>query len=167
MDLNYAVSKLGNYGSVVVFWLGKNLVGMFFGNKPAEFTKEMQKRFPEFLLAKGEKSEADDFTKKVWKGEDVQFELSGSPLEVAVWQQLAMLDSGQTVSYTELAKKAGFPRAVRAVASAVGRNPISVLIPCHRVLRKDGSLGGYRFGLRLKKAILQREKIGIESATTA
>lgn len=158
MQLNFAVSKLGDYGPVVVFWLGKNLVGMFFGNKPAEFTKEMQKRFPEAELSKGEKSEADLFTKKIWRGDDVQFELSGSPLEVAVWQQLALLQSGETISYTELAKRAGFPHAIRAVASAVGRNPISVLIPCHRILRKDGSLGGYRFGLGLKKKILQHEK---------
>lgn len=83
--------------------------------------------------------------------------VTGTPLQVAVWQALVAIPIGETRSYTEIAQAAGSPRAVRAAASAVGSNPVSWLIPCHRVIRADGSLGGFYWGLDMKRAMLGRE----------
>jgi len=76
---------------------------------------------------------------------------SGTPLQRQVWAALQTIPYGQTWDYSQLAQAVGRPDAVRAVASAVGKNPLMLVIPCHRVLRKDGSLGGFRGGLALKQ----------------
>ena len=81
----------------------------------------------------------------------------GTDFQVNVWRALLEIPVGQTTPYAALAKKVGRPRAVRAVANAVGANPISSLIPCHRVVRSDGSLGGYRWGLEMKQVLLKAE----------
>ncbi|MDA5388985.1 methylated-DNA--[protein]-cysteine S-methyltransferase [Loigolactobacillus backii] len=81
----------------------------------------------------------------------------GTKLQQQVWQTLLKIPYGQTWSYTELATASGYPTAVRAVASAVGANPLLVVIPCHRVIRKDGRLGGYRGGLAMKQLLLSLE----------
>jgi AraC family transcriptional regulator of adaptative response/methylated-DNA-[protein]-cysteine methyltransferase len=83
--------------------------------------------------------------------------LKGTPLQLSVWRALLKIPSGKVTSYSHIATLAGKPRAVRAVASAIGNNPIGILIPCHRVLRKSGALGGYRCGLDIKRALLARE----------
>jgi len=82
---------------------------------------------------------------------------AGTAFQQAVWQALLAIPAGQTVTYGELAARLGRPDAVRAVAAAVGRNPVSVLIPCHRVLGADGSLTGYAGGLHRKEALLTIE----------
>lgn len=84
---------------------------------------------------------------------------SGTPLQRAVWLQIAKIPHGETISYTTLAERVGFPRAVRAVASACGANPLPFVIPCHRVLSKDGSIGGFTMvgGLDVKRRLLAIE----------
>lgn len=82
----------------------------------------------------------------------------GTPLQRAVWIEMAKIPYGQTVSYSTLAERVGFPRAVRAVASACGANPLPLVIPCHRVVAKDGSLGGFSLGgLEVKERLLAIE----------
>ncbi|WP_368188387.1 bifunctional helix-turn-helix domain-containing protein/methylated-DNA--[protein]-cysteine S-methyltransferase [Aestuariibius sp. HNIBRBA575] len=83
--------------------------------------------------------------------------LIGSPLQIKVWEALLQIPSGNVTTYSEIAGHIGKPRAVRAVGTAVGRNPISWLIPCHRAVRKSGGLGGYHWGLPVKRALLARE----------
>ena len=83
--------------------------------------------------------------------------MMGSPLQIKVWEALMRIPSGQVSTYSEIAQSIGSPRAVRAVGTAVGRNPVSWLIPCHRALRKSGALGGYHWGLPVKRALLARE----------
>lgn len=90
------------------------------------------------------------------KGE-TQLYLIGAPLQIKVWEALLRIPSGHVTTYSELAIAAGAPKAVRAVGTAVGRNPISWLIPCHRALRKSGALGGYHWGLPVKRAMLAYE----------
>lgn len=85
--------------------------------------------------------------------------LVGTPLQQSVWKALLEIPKGKTVSYQDLAMKVGKPKAYRAVANAVGANPISPLIPCHRVLRKGGALGGYYWGTESKQALLKEEGI--------
>jgi AraC family transcriptional regulator of adaptative response/methylated-DNA-[protein]-cysteine methyltransferase len=83
--------------------------------------------------------------------------LIGAPFQIKVWEALLNIPSGHVTTYSEIAEAVGSPRAVRAVGSAVGRNPISWLIPCHRALRKSGGLGGYHWGLPMKRAMLAHE----------
>lgn len=90
-------------------------------------------------------------------GQPLPLSPQGTAFQQAVWQALLAIPAGQTMSYGQLAERLGRPEAVRAVAAAVGRNPLSVLIPCHRVLGADGSLTGYAGGLDRKKALLTLE----------
>ncbi|MBW4709435.1 bifunctional helix-turn-helix domain-containing protein/methylated-DNA--[protein]-cysteine S-methyltransferase [Roseobacter sp. YSTF-M11] len=89
--------------------------------------------------------------------------LIGAPFQIKVWEALLSIPSGQVTTYSEIAQAIGAPRAVRAVGTAVGRNPISWLIPCHRALRKSGGLGGYHWGLPMKRAMLAYEAVRAES----
>ncbi len=94
---------------------------------------------------------------------EVPLFLIGSPMQLKVWEALMRIPSGHVTSYSELANNIGKPKAVRAVGTAVGRNPISFLIPCHRALRKSGGLGGYHWGLPVKRAILAWEAARVEA----
>jgi len=89
---------------------------------------------------------------------DLPLDVRGTAFQVKVWRFLMHVKPGEVVSYTELAAGIGHPRAVRAVGSACGANRLAVLIPCHRALRGDGSLGGYRWGLDRKRTLLDRER---------
>ena len=88
---------------------------------------------------------------------DLPLDLHGTPFQRAVWQALLNLAPGQTCSYSDIARQVGAPAAVRAVGAAVGKNPVSVIVPCHRVLGRDGSLTGYAGGLARKRALLSLE----------
>ena len=89
---------------------------------------------------------------------DLPLDMRGTAFQMQVWKFLLSVREGDVLSYSELAKQIGKPKAFRAAASACGANRIGVLIPCHRVLRGDGSLGGYRWGLERKEALLEAEK---------
>lgn len=89
--------------------------------------------------------------------------LIGAPFQVNVWEALLRVPSGQVTTYSEIATNVGNPKAVRAVGTAVGRNPVSWLIPCHRALRKNGELGGYHWGLPVKRAMLAYEAARAEA----
>ena len=90
--------------------------------------------------------------------------LKGTAFQKKVWQEIAKIQKGRTVTYKELAKRIGKPKAVRAVANAVGANPLPIIIPCHRVVKSDGSLGGYsgKGGIKTKRALLKKEKVKIK-----
>lgn len=90
-------------------------------------------------------------------GGEVPLHLIGAPFQIKVWEALLRVPEGHVTSYSQLAGAVGLPKAVRAVGTAVGRNPVSFLIPCHRALRKSGALGGYHWGLPVKRAILAWE----------
>jgi len=97
-------------------------------------------------------------------GEGARLHLIGAPFQIKVWEALLAIPSGQVVTYGEIAQAIGNPRAVRAVGTAVGRNPVSWLIPCHRALRTTGGLGGYHWGLPVKRAMLAWESARAEAA---
>jgi AraC family transcriptional regulator of adaptative response/methylated-DNA-[protein]-cysteine methyltransferase len=91
-------------------------------------------------------------------GQDgAELHLIGAPFQLKVWEALLQIPSGQVTTYSQIAKSIGHDKAVRAVGTAVGRNPVSLLIPCHRALRKTGALGGYHWGLPVKRAMLAWE----------
>ncbi|WP_300515107.1 bifunctional helix-turn-helix domain-containing protein/methylated-DNA--[protein]-cysteine S-methyltransferase [Aliiroseovarius sp.] len=93
--------------------------------------------------------------------------LMGAPFQVKVWEALLTIPSGHVTTYSEIAQAVGNPKAVRAVGNAVGRNPVSFLIPCHRALRKSGGLGGYHWGQPVKRAILAWEAARLDNKDTA
>jgi AraC family transcriptional regulator of adaptative response/methylated-DNA-[protein]-cysteine methyltransferase len=92
------------------------------------------------------------------RASDVPVDLMGTAFQKRVWDALMKIPTGQTRSYAELADQLGTPKAARAVASACASNRIAVVVPCHRIIRGDGSLGGYRWGLPLKQSLLERER---------
>lgn len=94
---------------------------------------------------------------------DAPLLLVGAPFQIKVWEALLSVPSGHVTTYSDIANAIGSPRAVRAVGTAVGRNPISYLIPCHRALRKSGGLGGYHWGLPVKRALLAWESARAEA----
>lgn len=87
--------------------------------------------------------------------------MSGTDFQIRVWQELRRIPRGQVITYAELARRIGRPRSARAVANACGANPLIIIVPCHRVIRSDGSLGGYSAagGVKRKARLLQKEKI--------
>ncbi|SOD52772.1 bifunctional transcriptional activator/DNA repair enzyme AdaA [Pseudoxanthomonas wuyuanensis] len=89
---------------------------------------------------------------------DLPLDLMGTSFQKRVWEALMKIPAGQTLSYATLAQQLGQPRAARAVASACARNRLAVVVPCHRIVRGDGSLGGYRWGLPMKQSLLERER---------
>jgi len=91
---------------------------------------------------------------------DVPLDVIGTPFQCAVWDFLKTIPKGSTVSYQAVARGIARPNAVRAVASACGNNSVAILIPCHRVIRGDGDLAGYRWGLDRKRALLAMERLG-------
>ena len=105
-----------------------------------------------------------------FKGEQKKFSckinfLNGTDLQKQVWTQLKKISYGKTISYSELALKISYQKAIRAVATAVGKNPIGIIIPCHRVIAKDGSLGGYAWGIKMKSKLLDIEVGGMADST--
>ena len=101
--------------------------------------------------------ELDEYFSGKRKIFDVKIAFTGTPFQNRVWQELLKIRYGKTVSYADLAKAAGNPKAYRAAGSANGKNPIAIIIPCHRVIASDGSLGGYAYGLKAKKQLLDLE----------
>jgi methylated-DNA-[protein]-cysteine S-methyltransferase len=109
------------------------------------------------LLRKAEKQLAEYFSGKR-KSFDLPLSLNGTAFQKSVWEALRKIPFGKTWSYQELARRVGSPRAVRAVGSANGKNPVCILIPCHRVVRLSGEIGGYAGGVRNKEILLELER---------
>jgi len=116
---------------------------------------DLKRRFPDAILSRADLA----LSKTLFTRQPAPLvcHLAASAFQLQVWRGLCAIPFGTTTSYGALAAQIGKPRAVRAVATAIGQNPISLLIPCHRVLRSDGSLGGYMWGLAHKKALLAWE----------
>lgn len=116
--------------------------------------------------------QADALLERYFSGEEIDFsaldflQLQGTPFQLAVWRILSQIPYGQSLTYGDIAEKLGKPKAVRAVGGAVGRNPISIFVPCHRVLGKDQTLTGFGGGLAAKRALLQLEKIAYRDQGT-
>lgn len=128
-----------------------------------EGREELEERFPKAELVEGG-SEFTELLKRViaaveapGTGQDIPLDVRGTAFQEAVWRELRRIPSGETRSYAEIAAAAGRPKAVRAAGSANGANNVAVLIPCHRVVRSDGSVGGYAYGPEIKSELLRRE----------
>ncbi len=125
---------------------------------------DMRSRWPEARFVRNDRT-SEDIASRLFTGEGapIPLFLIGTPFQVQVWRALLRIPLGQATTYSDVATHVGKPKAVRAVGTAVGRNPISYLIPCHRVLRLSGALGGYHWGLTRKRAILTWEAAKLEN----
>lgn len=146
------------YGEVMVAFLDGDVCFLTFtaGGRPAAM-QELKAFWPEAEPVQDDKK-AVKAAAEIFSGADVGVCVRGTDMQVSVWNALITVLCGETISYTELAGRAGYPHAVRAVASAVARNPVPIIIPCHRIVRKSGEVGNFRYGSPMKKAILQDEK---------
>ena len=131
-----------------------------------EGAADLSRRFPNATLVEGGADFAATVEQVVAAVEapglpnSVPLDVRGTAFQEAVWAELRKIPAGETRSYAQIAAAAGNPGAVRATGSANGANNVAVLIPCHRVIRTDGSLGGYAYGLDIKRELLAREKTG-------
>ncbi len=148
------------FGECLLATSARGIVGLSFldGLGPDEALGQLRSRWPQALLLpdpEGTRRTAERvFLPHAGAGAPVELALSGTNFQIQVWQALLRIPCGSVVTYQDVAVAIGMPASVRAVGNAVGGNPIPVLVPCHRVIRKDGSLGGYRYGLTRKRALL-------------
>ncbi|ACA15573.1 transcriptional regulator, AraC family [Methylobacterium sp. 4-46] len=151
-------------GSVLVAATGKGLCAILLGDDPEALVRDLQNRFPKADLIGGDPGFEALVAQVVGLVEapeagrvDLPLDIIGTAFQQRVWQALRAIPAGETATYTQIARAIGEPRAVRAVAQACGANPLAVAIPCHRVVRHDGALSGYRWGVERKRTLLARE----------
>jgi AraC family transcriptional regulator of adaptative response/methylated-DNA-[protein]-cysteine methyltransferase len=161
-EIRFAVGAC-SLGSVLVAQSRKGVCAILLGDDPDGLVRELQDRFPRAELIGGDAefeqlvAQVVGFVEAPAIGLDLPLDLRGTAFQERVWRALRDIPAGERVSYTELARRLGLPKSVRAVAGACAANGIAVAIPCHRVVRNDGALSGYRWGVERKRALLERE----------
>jgi AraC family transcriptional regulator of adaptative response/methylated-DNA-[protein]-cysteine methyltransferase len=161
-EIRFAVGEC-SLGSILVAKSERGVCAILIGDDPDALARDLQDRFPHANLIGGDgefeqlvatvvafvESPASDFA--------LPLDIRGTAFQQRVWQALNDIPPGSTASYTDIANRIGMPNSVRAVAQACGANALAVAIPCHRVVRNDGGLSGYRWGVERKRALLNRE----------
>jgi AraC family transcriptional regulator, regulatory protein of adaptative response / methylated-DNA-[protein]-cysteine methyltransferase len=161
-DIHFAIGEC-SLGSILVARSERGVCAVLIGDDPVPLVQDLQDQFPKANLI-GDESGYDDLVAKVvgliekpGVGLDLPLDIRGTAFQQRVWKALQQIPVGSTASYTDIAKQIGMPKAVRAVAQACGANTLAVAIPCHRVIRNDGELSGYRWGVERKRTLLDRE----------
>ncbi|HME11507.1 MAG TPA: bifunctional DNA-binding transcriptional regulator/O6-methylguanine-DNA methyltransferase Ada [Candidatus Acidoferrum sp.] len=163
MKIGYVIAK-SELGKVLVGATDRGVSAVYLGDSEAKLLEELRQEYPRAELAPA----AEAYGK--WVGEivgridgraagaEVPLDLQGTAFQRRVWQELQKIPRGATRTYSQVARAMGRPMAVRAVARACATNPVSIVVPCHRVIREDGNLAGYRWGLARKEQLLGRER---------
>jgi AraC family transcriptional regulator, regulatory protein of adaptative response / methylated-DNA-[protein]-cysteine methyltransferase len=160
--IRFAVGEC-SLGSILVASSDKGVCAILLGNDPAQLARDLQDRFPRATLIGGDPnyerlvSRVVGFVEQPRTDLNLPLDVRGTAFQQKVWQALRKIPAGKTATYSEIAERIGMPKAVRAVAGACAANPIAIAIPCHRVLRTDGNLSGYRWGVERKRALLKKE----------
>jgi AraC family transcriptional regulator of adaptative response/methylated-DNA-[protein]-cysteine methyltransferase len=160
--IRFAVAAC-SLGALLVATTGKGICSILLGDDPDALVRDLQDRFPKAELIGAEPAfEATvahvvAFVEAPRIGWDLPLDLRGTAFQQRVWQALRAIPAGRTVGYAELAAQLGVPQGARAVAGACAANPVAIAVPCHRVVRNDGSISGYRWGVERKKTLLDRE----------
>lgn len=160
--VRYAITEC-SLGFILVAATEKGVCAILMGDAPEPLARDLARRFQKAQLIGGDAAFGEtvaavvDFVEAPERPFPLPLDIRGTAFQERVWRALQEIPLGQTASYTEIAAKLGRPRAVRAVAGACAQNPLAVAIPCHRVVRADGGLAGYRWGLKRKEALLARE----------
>ena len=161
-DIRFAIGEC-SLGSILVAASEIGVCAILIGDDPDALAHDLQDRFPRAELIGGDAAFEQLVAKVVGLveapgvGLDLPLDVRGTAFQQRVWQALRDIPAGRTVSYIDLARRIGAPKSVRAVAQACGANPLAVAIPCHRVVRNDGALAGYRWGVERKRTLLERE----------
>lgn len=163
MKIGYAIAK-SSLGKILVGATDRGISAVYLGDAEAKLVDELRGEYPQ-----AEISPADGSFER-WVKEIVQrvegnpprlelpLDLQATAFQRRVWQELQKIPRGSTRTYTQVARSLGNPKAVRAVARACATNPVSIVVPCHRVIREDGSMAGYRWGLSRKEQLLAQER---------
>lgn len=161
-DIFFAFTQC-SLGSILVAQSKKGVCSILIGDDAVLLVRDLEDQFPKANLIGGEPGYVDAVAKVVGMiehpgmGLDLPLDIRGTAFQQRVWKALQHIPPGSTATYTDIAKKIGKPKAVRAVAQACASNVLAGAIPCHRVIRTDGALSGYRWGVERKKALLERE----------
>ncbi len=161
-EIRFAVGQC-SLGAILAATSEKGVVAILLGDDPRVLLHEFEDRFPKARLVGGDRQFEEIMAKVVGlveapeSGFDLPLDTRGTAFQHRVWQALRQIPVGTTATYTEIAERIGMPKAVRAVAAACAANRIAIAIPCHRVVRTDGSLSGYRWGVERKRKLLERE----------
>jgi AraC family transcriptional regulator of adaptative response/methylated-DNA-[protein]-cysteine methyltransferase len=162
IDIRFAVGEC-SLGSILVAESDRGICAILLGDDPHALTRDLQDRFAQANLigsdANFERRVAHviGFIEAPALGLDLPLDVRGTAFQQRVWRALREVPAGTTISYSELAQRIGAPNSTRAIAQACASNLLAVAIPCHRVIRTDGALSGYRWGIERKRALLQRE----------
>jgi AraC family transcriptional regulator of adaptative response/methylated-DNA-[protein]-cysteine methyltransferase len=151
-------------GQILVARGDLGICAILLGDEPSELIAELGGHFATDRLAEGCSSldaplaATAEATEKPWRKLDFPLDVRGTAFQRRVWQELRAIPPGTTTSYAEIARRIGQPKALRAVAGACAANVLALAIPCHRVVRSNGSLSGYRWGLERKRTLIAREQ---------
>lgn len=162
MTISFALD-ICSLGTILVAQSEKGICAVLLGDEPQYLLDDLRQRFPNTTLAAGDNSSKKIVMKIIDAIEKPQLTLTlpldirGTLFQQRVWQALQKIPTGETRSYRDIAEAIGSPKAVRAVAGACAANAIAIIIPCHRVVRTDGKLSGYRWGVERKQKLLQQE----------
>ncbi|RJX75563.1 methylated-DNA--[protein]-cysteine S-methyltransferase [Vibrio sinensis] len=170
----YYACRESALGHIIMAATNKGVCCVQFGEDPDTLVSLLSNEFPNANLMRSAAQEApeldnwmialDNHISQGAPRPNIPLDIRGTAFQIKVWNFLLSIKEGDVMSYGEIAAYIDNPKAVRAVGTACGKNPISVLIPCHRVLRSDGSLGGYRWGLDRKRTLLAKEKVRLRNS---
>jgi AraC family transcriptional regulator of adaptative response/methylated-DNA-[protein]-cysteine methyltransferase len=161
-DIRFAIGEC-SLGAILVAQSDRGVCAILFDDDPDALARDLQDRFPKANLIGGDRAFEQlvatvvGFVEAPALGLDLPLDVRGTAFQQRVWQALRDIPAGITVSYSDIAQRIGSPNAVRAVAGACAANMLAVAIPCHRVVRNDGGLSGYRWGVERKRTLLARE----------
>ncbi|MBG6665612.1 bifunctional DNA-binding transcriptional regulator/O6-methylguanine-DNA methyltransferase Ada [Pseudomonas aeruginosa] len=161
--IRFAIGQC-SLGAILVAQSQRGICAILLGEEPEPLLRELQDQFPRAQLLGGDAdferlvAQVVGFVESPQLGLDLPLDVRGTAFQERVWQALREIPPGSTASYAQIAERIGAPRAVRAVAQACAANRIAVAIPCHRVVRRDGDISGYRWGVERKRELLRREE---------
>ena len=161
-EIKFAIGQ-SSLGAILVASSKKGVASILLGDEPDELLRDLQDRFPKARLIGADReyeamiSRVVCFVENPGVGINLPLDVRGTAFQQRVWKALQEIPAGATVSYAEIARRIGSPNAVRAVAGACAANNLAVAIPCHRVVRNDGALSGYAWGIDRKRTLLDRE----------
>ncbi len=149
-------------GYVIIAISGKGICFLTFSDEKEQLISKLKNSFKDVIIHKSELDKKFiqkvlNFIENPFLKMDFPLDIIGTEFQKRVWQEILKIPPGETITYKELAYRTGNEKAIRAVANACGKNKIAVIIPCHRVIKSDGSLGGYSAGLWRKRELLKRE----------
>jgi len=155
-------------GEMLLVATGRGIAGVYFdGQKYFPKKEKGWRRGPDHAPIRQAKRELAEYFAGKRRRFEVALDPDGTPFQRAVWKAISAVRFGETISYGELARRAGHEGSARAAGAATGRNPIGIIVPCHRIMGSDGSLTGYAGGLKRKRALLELEGIGRDLLSAA